>query len=126
MTNGSTARKRIFYIEDDEDSAELMRWILTLAGYDVSLSPSPHEALPIVKLGGFDLILLEMRLVGQSGVALCKEIRAFNPDIPIVFFTSSAYSTDREEGLKAGANAYLIKPSGLETIEGTIAQLISR
>jgi two-component system OmpR family response regulator len=119
----SKRRKRILYIDDNEDSAEMMPLLLGLAGYKVTAVPSVQANVEIATGGDFDLILLENWLAERSGVELCKAIRAFDTDIPIVFFTTDTREKDREKALAAGANAYLVKPHGLSNIVKTITQL---
>jgi CheY-like chemotaxis protein len=120
----SHRRKKILYIEDNQDSAAMMPLILAPAGYEVTAASSQQASIEIVTGGGFDLILLENRLMEGSGVDLCKAIRACDAEIPIVFYSTAAYEKDIEKGLAAGANAYLIKPDGLSNIVQTITYLL--
>jgi CheY-like chemotaxis protein len=116
-------RKRILYIDDNQDSAEIMPLLLAPAGYAVTTVSSQQEIVEIATRGNFDLIVLENWLVERSGVDLCKAIRTFDTDIPIVFFTTDSREKDIEKALAAGANAYLVKPYGLFNIVKTIIHL---
>src|SRR5437868_13043473 len=120
----SKARKRILYIDDNQDAAEMMPLLLAPAGYEVTAVSSLQASAEIATCGDFDLILLENWLAEGPGVDLCKAIRACNANIPIVFFSTVAYEKDIQNGLAAGANAYLLKPEGLSTIVKTITHLI--
>jgi CheY-like chemotaxis protein len=120
----SKQRKRILYIDDNQDSAEMMPLILAPVGYEVTAATSHQVNMEIVTGGGFDLILLENRLMEGSGIDLCKAIRAFDAEIPIVFYSTSAREKDVEKGLAAGANAYLVKPDGLSQIVQTVSYLL--
>ena len=117
-------RKRILYIDDNQDSAEMMPLILAPAGYEVTAASSLQASIEVAIGGSFDLILLENWLVRGSGVELCKAIRAFNADIPIIFFSTAAQEKEVAKGLAAGANAYLVKPDGLSQIVQTITYLL--
>ena len=117
-------QKRIFYVEDDQDSATMMTIILNQAGYDVTVARTLEGCLETIKGGDFDLILLDNWLKKDSGIELCEKIRAFDSHIPIMFYTGAAYEADIQEGMDAGANAYLIKPNGVNVIVETIAGLI--
>ena len=55
--------------------------------------------------------LLATELPDGSGLDLCKEIRASDPDTPIVFYSAAAFESDHEKALKHGAHAYLTKPT---------------
>lgn len=73
----------------------------------------------------FDLCLLDSQLPDGSGYDLCRRIRALAPDLPVVFYSGHAYETDRQQGLAAGAQEYLIKPNDLDRIEEVIDKLIA-
>jgi DNA-binding response OmpR family regulator len=120
----SHKRKRILYIDDDQDSVEMMPLILAPAGFEVTAVSSEQVSVEIATRGDFDLIVLENWLVKRPGIDLCKAIRACNTDLPIIFFSTPAYEKDIQNGLVAGANAYLIKPDGLSTIVKTVTHLI--
>ena len=121
---GQLSGKRIFHLEEDQETADMMRWIFALAGYESTCAISPDADQVLAMCNDFDLIMLEKRLPGLSGVALCRAIRRINPDIPIVFFSAYVQESDIEEGLQAGANAYLLKPNDLERIEEILTQLL--
>ncbi|HEX9919639.1 MAG TPA: response regulator, partial [Pyrinomonadaceae bacterium] len=72
----------------------------------------------------FDLYLLDYRLPGISGAEVCRAIRLTDAETPVLFFTGSAYERERREAMKAGANAYLIKPDDLTQLTETVQLLI--
>jgi CheY-like chemotaxis protein len=117
--------KRILYIEDNQDAAEMMELILAQEGYEVTTAGSHQISMEIVTGGGFALILLESWLVEGSGTDLCKAIRAFDARIPIVFFTTAAFEKDIECAMAAGADAYLLKPDDVSQIIPTITHLLN-
>ena len=73
----------------------------------------------------FDLYVLDASLPDLDGFELCRRMRAFNPDTPILFFSGAAFEADKERGIEAGANAYVIKPD-LDGLLGSIKQFVSR
>ena len=60
-----------------------------------------------------------------SGIGLCRLIREFDPDTPILFYSAASYARDIEEALRSGAQAYLVKPAGFDDLEQTVARLTS-
>jgi two-component system alkaline phosphatase synthesis response regulator PhoP len=72
-----------------------------------------------------DLVMLDNMLPGHSGIELCKAIRALS-NVPILFLSAKGNTSDRIEGLKAGANDYLAKPFNLEELMLRIQVLIPR
>jgi two-component system, OmpR family, response regulator len=120
----SSARKRILYIEDHEDSREMLVSLLGFSGYEAATATTVADGLCLAMVEQFDLYILDSRFGDGTGVDLCRKLRALHPDIPIIFYSSSAYDHDIEAGLAAGAQHYLIKPNGVYMIEQTIAGLL--
>jgi len=74
----------------------------------------------------FDLYLLDSSLPDGSGVDLCRRIREFDKATPIVFYSAAAYEIDRDEAIKSGAQAYLVKPSHPSELCNLVTSLIER
>lgn len=120
-----TEPKKILCVEDDKDSCELLDFVLSGEGFEVVSCSTSKEGLHLAKQGGFSAIVLDYRLADISGLEICREIRTYDKQTPIIFYTASAYPKDKEEGLEAGANAYLIKPNDFDRIAEIIKKLIS-
>jgi DNA-binding response OmpR family regulator len=116
-------RKRILLVEDYEDSRDLATH--TLPEYTITCARNFNEGLRIARQGGFDLYILDNWLPDKSGVELCRAIREFDPHTPILFYSAAAYAKDIQEGLRAGAQAYLAKPVIPEELRLAVRQLIS-
>jgi DNA-binding response OmpR family regulator len=116
-------RKRILLVEDYEDERDLAA--LTLAEYALVTARDFNDGLRLARRGGFDLYILDSWPPVKSGVELCRAIREFDPDTPILFYSAAAYAKDVQEGLLAGAQAYLVKPVIPDELRRTVAQLIS-
>jgi DNA-binding response OmpR family regulator len=114
--------KRILCIED-EDNGLLLKRLLS-DNYEVITTSTVAEGRLLAQEGSFDLILLEGWLPDGAGFDLCRQIRRLNPQIPILFYSSLAYEADRQQGLNAGAQVYLIMPNDLERLLPTITRLI--
>src|SRR3954447_14096662 len=120
----SPVRKRIFYIEDHEDSRHMLTALLEYRGYEVVTAATVAEGMRLAMLEQFDLYVLDSRFRDGTGIDLCRKLRAFHPDVPIIFYSSVAFERDIEAGRAAGAQRYLIKPEGVYMIEQTIAELL--
>jgi DNA-binding response OmpR family regulator len=116
-------RKRILLVEDYEDSRDLATH--TLTEYTLTCARNFNEGLRLARQGGFELYILDNWLPDKSGVELCRAIREFDPQTPILFYSAAAYAKDIQEGLRAGAQAYLVKPVIPEELRHAVAQLIS-
>lgn len=73
-----------------------------------------------------DLILLDLMLPGIGGMAICRSIRQFSPDIPIIILTGKDDEIDRVLGLELGADDYLTKPFSMRELIGRIYAVLKR
>ena len=106
---------RILYVEWYKDSDEAMAQLLGEAGYEVVISPTLAGSLRLARTEHFDHCLLsEYTSDDYTGIELCRRIRAFDHQTPILFYSTLAFAADRVEALKAGAQAYLVKPRELD------------
>ena len=103
--------RRILYIEDHEDTRELVTLLLAQKSYEVITGSTIESGVALAGAGEFDLYLLDSWLPDGSGLELCKQIRQFDKTTPILFYSAAAYAADSELALKSGAQAYLVKPS---------------
>jgi len=120
----SESTKRVLYVDDDADSRELIAVVLNGAGYQVVASAGCREAISLAKRGGFSAIILDNWFPDGSGTDLCREIRNDDQRTPILFFSAAAYPADIDRAIRAGAQAYLVKPNGLEEILSTLSRLV--
>jgi len=125
MTSASVARKRVLCVEDDEDTREMMNALLKSYGYEPVIAASVSDALESARSGGLALYILDHWLTEGNGIDLCQQIRAFDSETPIMFYSGAGYEADIQNGLRAGAQAYLVKPD-FENLKPTIDRLISR
>jgi CheY-like chemotaxis protein len=116
----TTHKLRILYCEDDADSREMMRIILTSEGFDVVCSISPNDCLSLIRNQRFDAFLLDNVMPGMSGADLCEQIRKFDYRAPVIFYSGAGYPADRENALAAGAQAYIVKPASIEMLIDTL------
>jgi CheY-like chemotaxis protein len=122
-TDLSGKSKRILLVEDYEDEWEMVAF--KLQDYKLTFARDSDEGLRLARQLYFDLYILDNWLPDRSGVWLCRVIREFDPYTPIMFYSAAAYDRDIKEALRAGAQAYLVKPVTLNELEHAVARLIS-
>ena len=120
----SNPRLRVLYVDDDEDSREMLSTLLKLALIEAKTVGTAVQALSSIQAERFDLYLLDSQLPDLDGFELCRQIRDFDPHTPILFFSGAAYEADKKRGIEAGANAYVTKPD-IDGLLGNITQLVS-
>jgi DNA-binding response OmpR family regulator len=97
--------------------------LLKLSGIKCLCASSAEEARSLMSLQGFDLYVLDAWLPGLDGFEFCRQIRVVDSTTPILFYSGAAYDSDKQKGIAAGANAYLVKPDVEQLIE-TMSNLI--
>jgi len=118
-------RPRVLCVEDDEDSRLMLSTLLRFALIETKTVGTAAQALSLIQAECFDLYLMDAWLPDLDGFELCRRIRDFDPDTPILFFSGAGYAADKKKGIEAGANAYVIKPD-LDGLLGSIKQFISQ
>jgi two-component system, chemotaxis family, sensor kinase CheA len=106
-------RLRVLVADDSLTTRTLERYILEAAGYEVELAGDGVEALTVLDQRGCDVLVSDVDMPGLDGVALTAQIRQVPRfrELPIILVTSLASPEDRERGLQAGADAYMVKSS---------------
>lgn len=115
---------RVLYIEDHEDTRELVTLVLEQNSYEVVTGSTIESGVDLAGSQHFDLYLLDSWLPDGSGLDLCKKIREFDKTTPILFYSAAAYEIDRNEAMSSGAQAYLIKPSAPSELCDLVTLLI--
>jgi len=105
-------RPRILVAEDEPDIAEILRFNLERAGYDIELAAAGDAALEQVRRHPPDLLLLDLMLPGLDGLELARLVKRdpATAKVPIVMLTAKGEEVDRIVGFELGADDYIPKP----------------
>lgn len=106
----------ILCIEDDADTRELIAFILTSEGFDVTCTESTDDAICLAKTHHFDLYIVDSWMHALSGPGLTRRLREFDVKTPILFYSGAATESDKENARLAGAQGYLVKPVANEDL----------
>ena len=120
----SLSKNSILYIEDHEDTRDLVKLILEDQNYSVATTTTVTNALKLARTGRFDLFLLDSRLPDGSGLDFCRQVRVFDSLTPILFYSAAAYELDRKNAFASGAQGYLTKPTSSEELCALVKSLI--
>lgn len=113
QSKGGGEKKSILVAEDSITSRILLKNILEGAGYMVKTAVDGSEAYTTLKTGEFDLVVSDVEMPKLDGFGLTKKIRSDKKyaEIPVILVTGLETQEDREKGIDAGANAYIVKSS---------------
>ncbi|MFN3963845.1 response regulator transcription factor [Silanimonas lenta] len=117
---------RLLVVEDEARVADFLQRGLRAEGYAPTVVGSAEEALPLLRGGGFELALLDVMLPGQSGLALCQQVRAECNPVRVLMLTAMGTVQDRVAGLRCGADDYLAKPFAFDELLARIEALLRR
>jgi twitching motility two-component system response regulator PilH len=122
----TTAAKTILLVEDGRAEQQLIAALLSQAGFTVVVFDQVDSAWAWLKEHTPALVLLDIVMAGQSGLDLCRMIRArpeFN-EVPIVFCTSKNQEFDRFWAMRQGGNAYITKPFAPKELVAVVQQFV--
>lgn len=121
-----TQAQNILVVDDDRDIRALVAEHLRGAGYQAYPAANGGEMWKILdRLGGVDLIILDINMPGDDGLTLCRELRARGPT-PIIMLTARGEPIDRILGLELGADDYLAKPFEPRELTARIKSVLRR
>ena len=109
-TPANTRPDRIVVVDDDARIRDLLRRYLTQEGFEVLLAEDAKALNRILTRETIDLIVLDLMLPGEDGLAICRRLRGAGNTTPIVMLTAKGDEVDRIVGLEMGADDYLPKP----------------
>lgn len=115
---------RILVIDDDEDICLYLDEFLTREGYKVATVSKPSKAIPQIKEGRHQVVLLDVRMPETDGVELLGQIRAVDSDICVIVMTAYPSVQSAIDTMKADAFDYLRKPFDLDQLRDVIQRAI--
>src|SRR5215472_2359906 len=110
--------RSILVVDDDQDTCQMMGVLLSECS--VTSAETVAQALYLATKTAFDLYILDNWILDQSGIELCRKIRALDANAPIIFCSAAAYEEDRREAMEAGANAYFVKPMDVFNLQDSV------
>ena len=104
----------ILIIDDDAAVRSSLTFLLKRAGFELEAVPGPEEALVVVRQTTLQLILMDMNFTltttGEEGIELLKQVKVFQPDVPVILMTAWGSISLAVQGMQAGAFDFVTKP----------------
>ncbi|MES3024301.1 MAG: response regulator [Pseudomonadota bacterium] len=117
----------ILIVDDDRGIRELIAAYLEKNGMRASLAANGRQMRAVLEQGVPDLIVLDLMLPGEDGLALCRELRAGKlRAVPVLMLTARGEEVDRIIGLEMGADDYLTKPFAVRELLARIRAVLRR
>ena len=112
--------ERILIVDDEKNYLVILQELLKEAGYDVLTARSGAGGLVQVDEEEPDLVITDMRMPNMSGLELIKQIKARQPDLPVIVMTAFGTVDNAVEAMKSGAHDYILKPFENEQLLVTV------
>ena len=113
--NDKIFNKRIFVVDDDLPSFQLIEELLSRHKVFLKHFTNGRELMKYIKKEELpDMIIMDIQLPGVDGLELTKQVKALEPSIPVIAYTSYAMAGDRERCLQSGCDEYVSKPIDLD------------
>ena len=115
--------KKILVAEDNDSNFILMTYILRKY-YSYDRAKNGQEAVDLVANGGYDMVLMDIKMPVMDGLEATKVIKEKHPDLPIIALTANAFDSDRQLAVQAGCSDFLSKPVSSELCIKTIRKFL--
>jgi len=117
---------KILLAEDDLETADYIRKGLSSEGHSVDHVPNGRDALMRANMQAYELFIIDRMMPELDGLSLVKALRAARIEAPVLFLTALDGVDDRVEGLKTGADDYMVKPFAFAELSARVQALARR
>src|ERR1700693_2815749 len=117
---------KILIVEDEVGLATTLQDRLRKEGYVVTVARDGISGLDLATREPFELMILDLMLLGESGLTVCQKVRQSGSNIPILMLTALRQTADKVTGLRAGGDDYLTKPFQMSELLARVAALLRR
>lgn len=103
-------KDRILVVDDNPESRDILKRLLTLSDYEVETVESGRDAVELLKRAEFKLVLTDIVMPEMDGLELLSHVNSHYPNIPVIMVTGRASNESKKEALENGAEGLLFKP----------------
>ena len=119
-------RSTILTIEDDPAIRRGVVDALSFSGYEVLEAADGNSGLQLAATADYDLLLLDLALPGIPGLEILRRLRKIRPTQPVIVLTAKGDESDRVQGLKDGADDYVVKPFSIKELIARVEAVLRR
>jgi len=120
------AKRRILVIEDDAAIRAGLVDALTFQGYETFQASDGTSGLAAAVQAEYDILLLDLVLPGKDGLEILREVRSVRPTTPVIILTARGEEADRIQGLRLGADDYVVKPFSVKELLARVEAVLRR
>jgi two-component system OmpR family response regulator len=124
-TPNEAPKPHVLIVDDDAEIRDLLSRFLSKHDFRVTTAKDGREMRQALTDWSFDLIVLDLMMPGEDGLALCRQVRS-EADIPVIMLTAMGEDVDRIIGLEVGADDYMSKPFNPRELAARIKAVLRR
>ena len=113
-------RARVLVVDDEADSAFMMKMLLEHVGHQVVAVASPTEALDVVMREEIDVVVTDLSMKELDGIGLCSRVKSARPGTPVIIITAHANLDAAIEAIRAGAYDFVLKPVDADRLAAAV------
>ncbi|HET7616145.1 MAG TPA: response regulator transcription factor [Bacillales bacterium] len=117
---------KILIVDDDPHLRELTGLILRNEGFEIHEASDGEDALTVLESVKADLVILDIMMPNMDGWELCRELREFDTDLPLLMLTAKGETSQKVKGFNLGTDDYLVKPFEGPELVARVRALLKR
>jgi CheY-like chemotaxis protein len=120
---------QVLFVEDDPMNRRVVRDMLSVGGAEMSEAADAETGLAMISEGGFDVILMDLRMPGMDGLTAIRHIRARGDDkalLPVIVVTADTAHDIRADCLSHGADEVILKPVAMKSLFDAIGKTLAK
>ena len=122
---GNKTNQKVLVVDDEEAIRSAYGGMLRKKGYEVDTADSGEAAIDMLKKTGYDLVLLDFKLLGMSGIETLSHIRKMKSDVKVLMMSGFFNDSSIDESSRLGVVECLRKPFSVETLAKTIHEALN-
>ena len=123
---GARTKRKVLVVDDEENVVHLVASALRFDGFEAVTADNGHSALAAVAEHSPNLVVLDMMMPGLDGQSVLQHLRSAGSAVPVIFLTARDTANDRVNGLRAGADDYVVKPFSVEELLARVHAVLRR
>jgi two-component system response regulator AtoC len=114
----------VLIVDDDQSMAETLTKAMTRRGFVVTWKTSAADALKLLDVQDFDVVVTDLHMEGMNGFAFCERVTINRPDVPVVMITAFGTLDSAVSAIRVGAYDFITKPFDVEALRLTLSRAI--
>lgn len=119
------SKASILLVDDEEEFVTTLAERLEIRGFQPEAATSGQQAMELMENRHFDVMVLDVKMPGMSGLKVMEKARELRPDLPIILLTGHGSTDDGVQGMHQGAFDFLMKPLDIDELISKISEAIA-